>query len=175
MRVFVAGAAGAIGRHLLPALVGAEHTVVAMSRTPGKAAGIRAAGAEPVIADALDERAVMEAVRAAEPEVVIHQLTAIPVRASFRTLDRDFALTNRLRREGLDYLLAAARAVGARRFIAQSFVGWSLAREGGPVKTEDDKLDPHPAPSMRATLDTIRYLEATLLGTKDVECLVHLG
>jgi nucleoside-diphosphate-sugar epimerase len=171
MKVFVAGGAGAIGRHLLPALVEAGHTVVAMSRTPGRAGEIRALGAAPVIADALDEGAVLAAVRAAAPEVVLHQLTAIPARADFRNLDRDFALTNRLRREGLDSLLAAARAAGARRFIAQSFAGWPFAREGGPVKTEEAPLDPHPARAARATLGAIRYLEATLLGTKDPECL----
>lgn len=171
MKVFVAGAGGAIGQHLLPALAEAGHAVVAMSRTPGKADRIRAMGAEPVIADALDERAVPAAVRAAAPEVVIHQLTAIPVQANFRTLDRDFALTNRLRQEGLDYLLGAARAAGARRFLAQSFVGWTLARPGGPVKTEEDALDPTPARSMWATVDTIRHLESTLLSAKDLECL----
>lgn len=142
-----------------------------MTRMPGKVDQIRTAGAAPAVANGLDQQAVMDAVKAAEPEVVIHQMTAISARTNFRTFDRDFALTNRLRREGLDYLLAAARAVGARRFIAQSFVGWTLARVGGPVKTKEDPLDPDPAPSMRATLDTIRDLEATLLGTTCVECL----
>jgi nucleoside-diphosphate-sugar epimerase len=171
VKVFVAGATGAIGQHLLPALVRAGHSVVAMTRTPDKVEALRAQSASPVVADALDADAVMAAVRAAEPEVVIHELTAIPPNADFRNIDREFALTNRLRREGLDHLLAAARMAQARRLIVQSFTGWPFAREGGPVKTEDDPLDPHPLPSMRVTLDTIRYLETTVLGTTDLECL----
>lgn len=169
MKVFVAGASGAIGRHLIPTLVRAGHSVVAMTRPLGRIDAIRDMGAEPVVADALDREAVIEAVRAARPEVVVHQLTAIPANASFRTFDRDFALTNRLRREGLDHLLAGARAAGARRIIAQSYVGWNNARSGGPVKTEEDPLDPNPAPVFRETQDTIRYLEATLRGAEGIE------
>ena len=171
MRIFLAGATGAIGQHLVPALVSAGHSVVAMIRSQGKADLVGLMGARPVIADAFDASAVLAAVRQAQPEIVIHQLTAIPPNANFRTFDRDFALTNRLRREGLNNLLAAARSVGASRFIAQSFVGWTFARQGGPVKTEEDPLDPHPSRAMRTTLDTIRSLETTVLETTDLECL----
>jgi len=169
MKVFVAGATGAVGRHLLPALVAAGHAVVAMTRPAGRTDAIRTMGAEPVEADALDRESVLAAVRASRPEVVIHELTAIPPTSSFKTFDRDFALTNRLRHEGLDHLLAAARAVGARRFIAQSYTGWNNAREGGPVKTERDPLDPNPLPVFRETLDTIRYLEETLRDAEGIE------
>jgi len=171
MRIFLAGATGAIGHHLVPALVAAGHSVVAMIRSQGKADLVGLMGASPVIADAFDASAVLAAVRQAEPEIVIHQLTAIPPNANFRTFDRDFALTNRLRREGLNNLLAAARSAGASRFIAQSFVGWTYARQGGPVKTEEDPLDPHASRAMRTTLDTIRSLETTVLETTDLECL----
>lgn len=170
MRVFVAGATGAIGRHLVPALIEAGHAVTAMCRA-ARADAVRDLGAEPAIADPLDEGEVLEAVRRARPEVVIHELTAIPPTASYRTFDRDFALTNRLRGEGLDHLLAGALAAGARRFLAQSFAGWPYAREGGPVKTEDDPLDPHPAASMRQSLDTIRDLESKVCGATGIEAL----
>src|SRR2546425_1487608 len=171
MRIFLAGATGAIGQHLVPALVAAGHSVVAMIRSQSKTDLVGLMGASPVIADAFDASAVLAAVRQAEPEIVIHQLTAIPPNANFRTFDRDFALTNRLRREGLNNLLAAARSAGASRFIAQSFVGWTYARQGGPVKTEEDPLDPHASRAMRTTLDTIRSLETTVLETTDLECL----
>ena len=127
MKVFVAGASGALGRRLLPILVQAGHGVTGMTRSPGKASEIQALGAEPVIADALDADAVLKAVREAEPEVVVHELTAIPPRLDIRRFDRQFALTNRLRREGTDHLLAAARASGAGHFVAQSFAGCSAS------------------------------------------------
>src|SRR5215471_14687788 len=171
MRVFVAGATGAVGRHLLPALIAAGHAVIAMTRPAGRTDAIRALGAEPVAGDALDRESVLAAVRASRPEAIIHELTAIPPTSSFKTFDRDFALTNRLRHEGLDHLLAAARAVGARRFIAQSYTGWNNAREGGPVKTEEDPLDPNPLPVFRETLDTIRYLEDTMRRAEGIEGL----
>src|SRR5215218_83496 len=155
MRIFVAGATGALGRRLVPLLVQGGHQVTGMTRTAGKAAGLRAAGAEPVVADALDRDAVLRAVMAARPEVVVHELTALAQMTDFRRLDEGFALTNRLRTEGTDHLLAAARAAGTRRFVAQSYAGWPYAREGGPVKSEDDPLDPDPPAQMRTTLDGI--------------------
>lgn len=162
MRVFVAGASGAIGRPLVTRLVAAGHEVVAMTRTPAKADGLRDLGATPVVADALDQPAVHGAVVAAEPEAIVHQLTAIPD-INLRRIDRDFATTNRLRTEATDHLLGAARAVGARRFVAQSFAGWPYAREGGPVKSEEDRLDPDPPPRLRAMLEAIRHLEGAVL------------
>ena len=172
MKVFVAGASGALGRRLIPDLVGAGHTVTGMTRSPDKADAIRSAGARPAVADALDEEAVIAAVQEAEPEVVVHELTAIPPRLDLRHIDREFELTNRLRREGTDHLLAAARAAGARRLVAQSFGGWPYAREGGAVKDEDDPLDPDPPPALFDTLEAIRYLEATVTGAQGIEGVV---
>jgi nucleoside-diphosphate-sugar epimerase len=172
VKVFVAGASGALGRRLIPDLVGAGHTVTGMTRSPDKADGIRSAGARPAVADALDEEAVIAAVQEAEPEVVVHELTAIPPRLDLRHIDREFELTNRLRREGTDHLLAAARAAGARRLVAQSFGGWPYAREGGAVKDEDDPLDPDPPPALFDTLEAIRYLETTVTGAQGIEGVV---
>ena len=171
MRVFVAGAGGAIGRRLVPQLVRAGHSVVGMTRSAGKAEGIHAAGGETVVADALDEQAVMAAVQGARPEIVVHELTALPERFNLRNFDREFELTNRLRREGTDHLVAAARAAGARRFVAQSFAGWPYAPDGGPVKSEEDPLDPDPPPGFRGTLAAIRYLESAVLSAAGLEGL----
>ena len=172
MRIFVAGATGAIGRRLLPLLLADGHQVTAMTRRPAKAAGLRATGADPVVADALDREAVLAAVTAARPEVVVHELTDLAAMRDFRKVDQGFAATNRLRTEGTDHLLAAARAAGARRFVAQSFAGWPSARTGGPVKTEDDPLDPDPPAALRPTLDAIRHLEGAVLGAPGLEGLV---
>lgn len=172
MDVFVAGASGAVGRRLVPALVGAGHRVTGMTRTPGRAGLVRAMGAAPVVADALDRRAVTAAVASAAPEVVVHQLTAIGPLRSLRRFDQAFAPTNRLRTEGTDNLISAARTTGARRLVAQSFAGWPYAREGGPVKGEDDRLDPDPPAPARQTHAAIRYLETAVLGAEDVDGLV---
>ena len=172
MRIFVAGATGALGRRLVPLLVGRGHQVAAMTRTAGKAAGLRAAGAEPVVADALDGEAVLAAVAAARPEVVVHQLTDLAGTTSFRSFDREFAATNRLRIEGTDHLVAAARAAGAGRLVAQSFAGWPFDRVGGPVKSEDDPLDPDPPAELRRTLDAIRHLESAVLGAEGLAGVV---
>ena len=144
MRVFVAGATGAMGRRLVPMLVAGGYEVAAMTRAPRQAAALRAAGAQPVVADALDRGAVVEAVRQARPEVVIHQLTGLASVQNLKNFDREFALTNRLRTESIDYLLEGARAAGAGRFIAQSYGGWTYERSGTALKTEDDPLDPAP-------------------------------
>jgi nucleoside-diphosphate-sugar epimerase len=172
MKVFVAGASGALGKHLLPELVAEGHDVVGMTRTPAKRDLIRQLGAHPVVADALEPEAVAEAVAEAEPEVVIHQLTAIDAGSLSRSLDKSFASTNRLRTEGIDHLLAAARAVGARRFIAQSFAGWPFERTGAPVKTEEDPLQASPPKSVAQSLGAIGYLEETVTGADGIEGLV---
>jgi nucleoside-diphosphate-sugar epimerase len=172
MRIFVAGATGALGRRLVPLLTGGGHQVTAMTRTEEKFAGLRAAGAEPVVADALDRDAVLRVVAAARPEVVVHQLTDLAATTSFRRFDKEFAGTNRLRTEGTDHLVEAARAAGARRLVAQSFAGWPFARIGGPVKTEDDPLDPDPPAELRRTLDAIRHLESAVLGAEGLEGVV---
>ncbi|MGH3453837.1 MAG: NAD-dependent epimerase/dehydratase family protein [Nocardioidaceae bacterium] len=163
MRVFVAGATGAVGKRLVPALVAAGHDVVGTTRSAGRTDQIRAAGAEPVVLDVLDADAVRSAVAAARPEVVVHQATALAsMGTNLRRFDAEFAVTNRLRTEGTDHLLAASRAAGVSRFVVQSFTGWPYAREGGPVKTEDDPLDPDPPKACRQTLEAMRYLERTV-------------
>jgi nucleoside-diphosphate-sugar epimerase len=171
MRVLVAGATGAVGRQLVPQLVTAGHQVIGTTRSAAKLDWLRAAGAEPVVLDGLDAEAVSSAVASAGPEVIVHEMTAIPAEMSFRRFGQTFAATNELRTRGLDLLLAAAAAHGVRRFIAQSYAGWPSIRAGGPVKTEDDPLDPEPPPSMRATLDAIRYLERAVT-TAPLEGLV---
>jgi nucleoside-diphosphate-sugar epimerase len=159
MKIFVAGATGALGKQLVPQLVANGHEVVGTTRSQSKVDQVRSLGARPVVADALDPDAVAQAVAQAEPEVIVHQLTALSGSPDLRHPDRFFKTTNRLRREGTDHLLAAGRAVGARRFVAQSFAGWPFARTGGPVKTETDALDPNPPDGIKETHAAIRYLE----------------
>jgi nucleoside-diphosphate-sugar epimerase len=162
MRVFVAGATGAIGMQLVPRLIAAGHEVHGMTRRESKQAMLKELGAVPVVADALDADRVAEAVGRAKPDVIVHQLTAIGA-LDLRHFDRTFALTNRLRTEGTDYLLSAAHAVGVQRFVAQSYFG-GYARSGAAVKSEEDSLDPTPVRQMRGTVEAIRYLEAAVLG-----------
>jgi nucleoside-diphosphate-sugar epimerase len=161
MRVFVTGATGVVGRHLVPGLIAAGHQVTATTRTPGKATTLRAAGAVPVILDGLDRGAVLDAVRAAAPDVIIHQMTALAAMGSLRNLDKEFTVTNELRTKGTDNLLAAAQAAGTRRVIVQSYTGWPNERSGSPVKTEDDPLGP-PPPTGRQTLAGIKHVEAVV-------------
>jgi nucleoside-diphosphate-sugar epimerase len=172
MRILLAGATGAVGQRLMPALLQDGHEVVAMTRTAAKADGLRAAGALPVVADALDREAVMGAVLGAEPEVIVHQMTALTGATNLKHFDRVFATTNRLRTEGTRHLLDAARAAGTRRLIAQSFTGWPFAREGGPVKGEEAPLDPEPPRAQRESLAAIRGLEALVGDADDVEGVV---
>ena len=164
MRVFVAGATGAVGRRLVPQLVAAGHHVVATTRTESKRHLLTDLGSEPVVVDGLDATAVGEAVAHAEPDAVVHQMTALAGGADLRHFDRTFAVTNELRTIGTDNLLAAARAAGVGRIIVQSFTGWPNERTGGPVKTEDDPLDPNPPEQQRATLAAIRHVERVVLG-----------
>ena len=131
MKIFVAGATGALGKQLVPMLVAEGHEVTGLTRSDSKVESLWTLGARPVVADALDPDAVARAVAEAEPEVIVHQLTALSGSLDLRHFERDFALTNRLRTEGTDHLLAAGRAVGVRRFVAQSFAGWPFARIGG--------------------------------------------
>src|SRR5215204_3698731 len=164
MKIFVAGASGALGAQLVPQLVAAGHQVVGMTRTASKQDGLRALGAHSVVADALDPEAVARVVGEAEPEVIVHQLTALSGKMSIRDarhLDRSSMakMTNRLRTEATDHLLAAGRAVGARRFVAQSFGAFRYARTGGPVQTEADPLDPDPPAPLRPVVEGLLYLE----------------
>ncbi len=170
MRVFVAGATGAIGRQLVPRLVAAGHDVHGMTRTESKEAMLRDLGAVPVVADALEADQVAEAVGRATPDVIIHELTAIGL-LDTRHFDRAFALTNRLRTEGTDHLLSAGQTAGVRRFVAQSYFG-AYARTGGLVKSEEDPLDPSPAREMRRTVAAIRHLEEAVLGARWTEGIV---
>lgn len=165
MRVLVAGATGAVGRALLPELVRRGHEVAGLARRPESVAAF---GAFPLAVDALDAGAVAQAFETFRPHAVVHQLTALPDAADLWQFDRAFAQTNLLRTEATDYLIAAARAVGVTRFVAQSFAGWPAARIGGPVKVESDPLDPDPPSEMRATLDAIRYLEAAVTAASDI-------
>ncbi len=172
MRVFVAGATGAIGRQLVPPLVAAGHEVHGMTRSESKQAVLYELGAVPVVANALDADQVAEAVARARPEVIVHQLTAIGA-VDMRHMERDFAPTNRLRTEGTDHLLSAGQAVGVRRFVAQGIAGFGVyARTGGPVKSEEDPFDPAPARELRANLAAIGHLEQAVLGADWTEGIV---
>jgi nucleoside-diphosphate-sugar epimerase len=159
MKVLVVGASGAIGTRLVPQLVSHGHEVTGTYRTQGNAERVRALGAEPAALDLLDARAVRRAVLETAPEAIIHQATALAGAGFSRNLDRSFAPTNRLRTEGTDALLAAAREAGVRRFVAQSFASYRYAREGGPVKTENDPLDPDPPAGTRETQAAMRHLD----------------
>jgi nucleoside-diphosphate-sugar epimerase len=171
MRVFVAGATGAIGKQLVPRLVAAGHEVHGMTRSESKQGMLSELGAVPVVADALDPDQVAEAVGRARPDVIVHQLTAIGS-LDPRHFDRDFALTNRLRTQGTDHLLSAGQAMGVRRFVAQSYGAWWYVRTGGPVKTEEDPLDPTPAREMRESWAAIRHVEQAVLGAQWTEGIV---
>ena len=156
----------------MPALTGAGHQVTATTRSEGNTASLREAGADPLVVDGLDGVAVDEAVARAAPEVVIHEMTAIPALSNVRHFDRVFSATNALRTRGIDHLLAAASAAGVTRMIAQSYAGWPNARTGGPVKTEDDPLDPQPPAEQRESLDAIRYLEDKVPGADGMTGIV---
>ena len=170
MKVFVAGATGAIGKQLVPRLVAAGHEVVGMTHRDSGRAQVEELGATAVVADALDHDQVAEAVGRANPDVIVHQLTAIGA-IDYRQFDRDFALTNRLRSEGTDHLLAAGRAVGVQRFVAQSQCSF-YGREGGSLRTEEDPLDPSPPPEMRESLAAMKHLDEAVLGARWTEGIV---
>jgi 2-alkyl-3-oxoalkanoate reductase len=169
MRIFVAGATGAIGRRLVPLLGTDGHVVIGTTRTPGKAVALRAAGAVPQVLDLLDRDGVGEAIARSEPDVVVHEATALARFTDFRKFDQEFALTNRLRTEGTDNLIAGMRRAGVRRLVAQSFAGWPHARTGGPVKSEDDPLDPDPPVAVRRSLQALRHLERAVLDTYGID------
>jgi nucleoside-diphosphate-sugar epimerase len=176
MRVFVAGATGAIGSPLVETLIRRGHEVIGTTRSVERARGLEHSGATPMVVDALDRVAVKSAVAEAEPDAIVHELTAIPPEFNPRRFDQAFAQTNRLRTEGTDHLIAAAEAAGVRRFVTQSFAAWPYARRGSWVKTEDDPLDDDPPAQVRRTLDAIRYLErATLDGSFDGLALRYGG
>src|SRR3954470_9369851 len=177
MKIFVAGATGVLGRQLVPQLVAQSHDVVGMIRSASKQDAVRSLGARPVMADALEPDAVARAVASAEPEVIVHQLTALSGPMSLRDARRPersvaATMTNRLRTEATDHLLAAGRAVGARRFVAQSFAAFRWARTGGPVYTEAEPLDPNPPAPLRVPLVGILHLERAVTSIEWGEGLV---
>jgi nucleoside-diphosphate-sugar epimerase len=160
LRIFIAGATGVLGRRLVPQLVERGHHVTGSTR--GAAATVFDMGAEPAVVDPLDAAALRDAVVRAQPDVVVHQLTALSGLGALRNFDKAFAMTNRLRTEGTDNLIAAARAAGARRLVWQSYAGWPYAREGDAIKAEDAPLDPEPPADARQSLAAIKYLEAVV-------------
>ena len=172
MKILVAGASGAIGKQLVPRLVADGHEVVGTTRTEQKLPMLHELGATGVVADLLDPDQVARVVAEAEPEVIIHELTALNRPFDIKHFDRTFEETNRLRTESTDHLLAAGRAAGVKRFIAQSYAGWPAARTGELVKSEDEPLDPAPPKNIRKTHDAIRYVEEAVTGADWTEGLV---
>lgn len=172
MKIFVAGATGAVGTQLVPMLVANGHHVLGMTRSASKREQVRRLGALPVVADALDTDAVGRAVGEAEPDVIVHQLTAIPARLNMRNFDREFALTNRLRTEGTDNLLSAGHAIGVKRFVAQSNGAVPYAAVGATVKNEDAPFHRDPPKSLRTTLDAITHLEEAVMSARWTEPVV---
>ncbi|HEY2506573.1 MAG TPA: NAD(P)-dependent oxidoreductase [Streptosporangiaceae bacterium] len=164
MRVFVAGASGAIGTPLVRQLVAGGHEVVGTYRSAGNADRLRALGAEPVALDLLDPAAVRQAVAQAKPDAIVHQATALASASFSRNLDKGFAQTNRLRTAGTDALLAAAQAAGVRRIVGQSFAPYRYIRAGDWVKTEEDPVDPNPPESARQTNIAMNHLDEALTG-----------
>jgi 2-alkyl-3-oxoalkanoate reductase len=159
MRVFVAGASGALGSRLVSQLIDAGHDVVGTHHSPASGELLRTLGATPVMVDLLDARAVRKAVLENDPDAIVHEATALGNAKWGRNFDKTFAGTNELRTKGTDVLLAAAREAGVRRFVAQSFASYRTAREGGPVKSEDDPLDPNPPANARRSFAAMAYLE----------------
>ncbi|HZB06879.1 MAG TPA: NAD(P)-dependent oxidoreductase [Thermoleophilaceae bacterium] len=164
MKILLAGATGALGKQLVPRLVAAGHDVTGTTRTESKRGAIESMGARAAVMDALDPDDVANVVGSAEPEVILHQLTALNRDFDIKHFDRTFAETNRLRTEGTDHLLAAGRAVGVKRFIAQSYAGWPATRDGALVTAEDAPLDPDPPDGIRESHDAIRYVEEAVTG-----------
>jgi nucleoside-diphosphate-sugar epimerase len=164
MRVFVAGGSGAIGRRLVPQLLARGHQVTATTCSARGAAELDALGATSAVVDGLDGAAVREAVARAEPDAIVHEMTALSGKQDLKHFDRWFAVTNRLRTEGTGHLLAAAEAAGVRRLVAQSYTGWNNERVGGRVKDESDELDRAPAANQVESLAAIRFLERAVLG-----------
>jgi nucleoside-diphosphate-sugar epimerase len=159
MRVFVAGASGAIGSRLVPQLIDAGHEVVGTHTSPSRAERVRALGANPVALDLLDAAAVRKAVLEAAPDAIVHEATALANAKFGRSFDKAFAKTNELRTKGTDNLLAAAREAGVSRFVAQSNVTFRYAREGGMVKSEDDPLDAKPVAGAAESRRAMNYLD----------------
>lgn len=162
MRVLVAGAGGVIGQRLVPLLQSRGYEVAALTRSEGKRRVLETMGATVFVADALQVASVMQAVESYKPEIVVNQLTAIPERLDLRKYDQQMEPTARLRSEGVDNLIAAAKRAGVRRFISESFAGLTYPHTGDRVKAEDSPLDPDPPQPLRRTLDALRHLESAV-------------
>jgi nucleoside-diphosphate-sugar epimerase len=163
MRIFIAGASGALGVQLVTQLVSRGHEVVGTTRYAAKTGALRALGAEPVIVDALDPDSVADVVAKTEPEVIVHQLTALNGPMNMRNVKRMAAATNRLRTEGTDHLLAAGRAVGVGKFVAQSNYAL-MERIGGPVADESGRIDPSPPKDVAEAVAALRHVEEAVTG-----------
>jgi nucleoside-diphosphate-sugar epimerase len=165
--VFVAGGTGALGRRLVPQLLERGHQVTATTTSAAKLGLLEELGADGVVMDGLDGVSVGEAVAAARPDAILHQMTAISVghagKADMKHMDRWFAGTNRLRTEGTDHLLSAAEAAGVTNFVAQSYAAWNGIRQGGWVKTEQDPLDPMTGTPAQPGMAAIRHLEEVVV------------
>jgi nucleoside-diphosphate-sugar epimerase len=172
MKILVGGATGAVGKALVPVLVKRGHQVVGTTRSTDGFAAIRAMGAEALAMDGLDAKAVREAVRAAQPDVIVHQMTALAGVKNLKHFDAAFAQTNRLRKDGTAHFIAAAREVGTKRILVQSYTGWPHAPGGDRLKVEADPLDPAPLRTMRASLDAIRAMEQSVLAATDLQGIV---
>jgi nucleoside-diphosphate-sugar epimerase len=172
MKVFLTGGTGAIGRPLVARLLESGHDVVATTRSPEHAAGLREQGAEAVVVDLLDRQAVLDAVRRARPEAVLHQATSLSGRFDLKHFGRFFEQTNRLRTTGTDVLLEAARAAGANRFVAQGYAGWPYRSDGPVLKTEEEPFEQGLPEEMRTTGAAIAHLERAVLGAEGLEGIV---
>jgi 2-alkyl-3-oxoalkanoate reductase len=175
MHVFVAGATGVVGRPLIPQLIAAGHRVTATTRSPAKVGELNALGASPVVVDGLDANGVARAVAEASPDAIVHQMTGLAGNPDLRRFDRWFAVTNELRTKGTDNLLVAARDAGVKRFIAQSYTGWTNPAEGAAVKTEADGFDRHPPKAQRESLAAIRYVEETVPSAAPAGIVLRYG
>lgn len=169
MRVCLTGATGAVGRRLIPMLIAGGHQITALTRSPEKVDSLRRQGAEAIVADGLDRDAVLRAVSVARPEIVIHHMTGLAQAKSLKRFDQEFALTNRLRTEGTEYLIEAAHAARARRLITQSYGNWNYERTGTDPKNENAPFDANPPSNQRRTLSAIRHSEAATLGAPGLE------
>ena len=172
MRILIAGATGALGRHLVPRLIAAGHRVIGTTRRSAKVDTICQLGGEPTVVDGLDGAKVREVVRSVQPDVIVHEMTDLGGAVNLRHFDQVFASSNRLRTAGLDHLLAAARETAVKRIVMQSYCGWPYAREGSAIKSEGDALDPHPPREFRRSLNAIRYLEDLVTRGSDLEGVV---
>jgi nucleoside-diphosphate-sugar epimerase len=159
MRVFVAGGTGVVGRRLVPQLAARGHEVTATTSSRAKLDVLAQLGAEAVVMDGLDAMSVGEAVAAARPDAIVHEMTAIAGKPDMKHMDRWFATTNRLRTEGTDHLLAAAEAAGVSHVVAQSYASWNGIREGGWVKTEEDPLDLEKGTPAHPVMEAIGHVE----------------